>query len=579
MHLHLDPDWRADVLRLLRARGAWIAAAALLLYAIAIWFDLPTPAGTKYAPPPTGAGLQPASIWDPMQALRGWGVYSLKPPSGWAWPFIPPAPRWRWSVILGAGLLGLGWLVFWERRAARRAAAAAVALAGLVVLGYLLQWGALWLKDPHPNQLLTTRIADNSFTGFFTSATQTDDPDRLFGGYLVALQDRSETRLCGHCRTHPPGPILLYWLPMQAIGALPFAWQAGIQAGLVRLLGASPPVLPPAQAIVALLGGHALLAGAALIVLPLYGLARLLAGPALALRLAAFGLLLPGPMVMTPELDPLYAVLAALLFYLALLGLRAPRGQGWWGFGTGVLLASGLYLSFGLWVLAVPLAAFAVFATLGVLGLWRAPGAPLAAPLPWPRALLWLGAVAAGTAVPWALLWGATGFPLADVVPLALYIQLSGITARRPYDVWVIFNLIDFLQFVGLPLVVALLLLLFRRRVLVAAAAGAGPGDTMLAPPPPPAWPRRVAATVAAHVNLYDLLLWLIVLGLDISGAVRAEVGRIWIFLMPIGLLALYQATGQGRLARWQILGLMAAQALVLLLIASRWYTPIGCCP
>ena len=103
-------------------------------------------------------------------------------------------------------------------------------------------------------------------------------------------------------------------------------------------------------------------------------------------------------------------------------------------------------------------------------------------------------------------------------------------------------DLVDALQFLGLPVAVASLLTLWRRR------------DHWL--------------------NRYGLLFWGVLLALDLSGTARAEVGRLWMFLMPLALMGLYLAAGHGLIGRRQVGALLGAQFLACVLIGARWMTP-----
>ncbi len=548
---------RARLPRWVAALGAGLLAAYLAL----IWFDLPVPAGMRYAQPPLGPGDTAANWWDKAQGLRGWSLY----PEGWAWALLAPASLAYWLVLIAIGLLGGAGLWAWERRRPRAGAlAVAGALVALVVLGYALQLAALWLKQPawlpqpNANQLLYDRVIDRAFTGFFTTAIRGDDPSLFFTRYADAIARTDEHRLCGHCRTHPPGPILFYWIPLEVVKRLPAGQQATLAATLVAATRVTPAPLTPAQDVVALLAGHVILLGAALVVVPLYGIARRLAGPDHALSLAALGLVLPGLVVMSPEFDQMYATFAAVLLYLALRGLSRPDRTGVWGLGTGLVFAACLYWTFGLWVLGIVLGGLAIGAVLGALDLRG-----VAAPLPVGAALRWLGGLLAGTAVPWLLLWTVGGFDLPRVLAIAGQVHLEGITAYRPYGPWVVFDLVDFLQSTGLPLVVVTLLLLVRREASGPTVPGHGAGAA-----------QRLGARLAARVNLYALGFWVSVLALDGAGVARAEVGRLWIFLMPLALLAVYAAAGRGRFGGPRIAGLLTAQFAVLVLIAGRWLTP-----
>jgi hypothetical protein len=240
--------------------GLWTAllSAGLLLYSLAIWLDWPPPAGTRYVPPPGGAGETPAHWWDKAQALRGWSVYR----EGWAWALLAPAPLERWLAFAGLGLLGAAALWWGTSDGPRRTGRVPMGtLVALVGLGVLLQLGALWLKNPHPAQLLFDRITNRAFTGYFTSATTVRDPAFFFGGYADALAVSDASRLCGHCRSHPPGAILFYWVPLQAVRALPAETQQRLAAHLSWALQIAPGTQPPAETIVAIGAAYVLLLG------------------------------------------------------------------------------------------------------------------------------------------------------------------------------------------------------------------------------------------------------------------------------------------------------------------------------
>src|SRR5262249_26980754 len=128
-----------------------------------------------------------------------------------------------------------------------------------------------------------------------------------------------------------------------------------------------------------------------------------------------------------------------------------------------------------------------------------------------------------------------------------------------------LFDLVDFLQSTGLPLVVATLLVLIWRPLVDLPATEGLAGVTRL---------QRLGAGFAARFNLYGLLFCGSLLALDLAGEGRAEVGRVWVFLMALALLAVYHAVGRGRVSRAQIAGLLAAQFTVCVLIGGRWLTP-----
>jgi hypothetical protein len=557
-------------------RGAWIFIALLVAYGVAIWYDLPPAAGTRYAQDlpastltkwgatPIQSGQPAAHWWVKTQGLRGWSVY----PEGWFWPKLVPAPFTHWLALIGLGLLGAIGLRLLERRAPQSRGTTALVLVGLVAFGYAIELGTLWLKSPNVEQLLLERITDRDFTGYFSSASNIGDLSAFFAKYANTI---TSPTYCDHCKTHPPGPVFAYWLMLHAVYSLPLAWQYDLRDVLLASRYLPNPDLPPASVVVALVGAHVILLAAAAIVIPLYGLARRLAGAESALPLTALGTVLPGLILMSPEFDQIYGTLAAGLFYFGVRGLSTRHHSGWWGLGSGLLFAICLYWSFGLWVLAIPLILLAIAALAGIFSIGVSPLGTTPDQLPARAVVTWMLGLALGAVTPWALLWDLGRFNLFAVIRAVDRAHLQGITAVRPYAPWVVFNLIDYLQFVGLPLVLTTVLTLARRYGAPSTPTIDSPIDTGQSGA---THIRRLVRRVGRNLNLYGILFWIVLGLLDLSGTVRAEVGRIWIFLTPLALMALYQAAGQGWLKASHVHALLAAQFVVCLLIGGCWLTP-----
>src|SRR6266480_6617007 len=133
-----------------RQPGSAILIILFAIYCLAIFLDLPPPAGNKYrqdipvsvlidwGATPNPNGLSAAHWWYKTQALRGWSMN----PEGWAWPKLVPAPLLHWLAILALGILGAAALHWLERRRAQRPShGAMLALVALIVFAYALQLG------------------------------------------------------------------------------------------------------------------------------------------------------------------------------------------------------------------------------------------------------------------------------------------------------------------------------------------------------------------------------------------------------------------------------------------------------
>jgi hypothetical protein len=121
----------------------------------------------------------------------------------------------------------------------------------------------------------------------------------------------------------------------------------------------------------------------------------------------------------------------------------------------------------------------------------------------------------------------------------------------RRYSTWVGWNLWDFALFLGPPLALAWL--------------AAIPGEVRLLRR---AGKRRQPSTVAIREHdcsptiPYALVLLFVLLALDLSGRILGETGRIWMFLMPLAVVAVAVRLEQSDRG---FLTLASAQLLVLL--------------
>ena len=85
-------------------------------------------------------------------------------------------------------------------------------------------------------------------------------------------------------------------------------------------------------------------------------------------------------------------------------------------------------------------------------------------------------------------------------------------------------------------------------------------------------WPLSKAhLALPARVNVFACGLWATIIVLDVSGVVRGEVGRIWIFLMPLGFLCVAREIGRGRLGAKGLVLLAVSQAVTCCFIARFW--------
>ncbi|HJX27459.1 MAG TPA: hypothetical protein VJ885_06070, partial [Thermoanaerobaculia bacterium] len=249
--------------------------------------------------------------------------------------------------------------------------------------------------------------------------------------------------------------------------------------------------------------------------------------PGAALLAAAFWLAVPARSVFTPSLDQALP--------LPLLGAAALAAAG----GrvrmilAGALLALCVFFSYG-YLAAVPLVGLLAL-TGGETGrfTWRPDRARIL------RGLL----LAAGFVLPSIVLALATGYDPVASFQAAMAQHRSIAVATRSYATWLAWNPWDLLLLLG-PTVLGLAAVDLRQRQ----------GD------------ERPAAHTALAWGWWALLLLLLV-----SGSVRGEVGRIWLFLMPFACLLAADAAGRrwGSRGAWTGVLLVAEVGLTLTLAAN----------
>lgn len=227
-----------------------------------------------------------------------------------------------------------------------------------------------------------------------------------------------------------------------------------------------------------------------------------------------------------PWWDLFYPIFTTAAAWMATKGMLAEGriGNLWW-LGAGFTLGVGLFFSY------CQLAAGAMLGCWGLAEAWRRKA--------WrPMAKAGLFAFV-GAAFAWEFVWLSTGHNLVRDFPTAALTTWSvgAWTGEalphyaRPYLPWLGANLVEFFAFFGVPLAVLLVRAAWRR-------------------------PETVGDTLAIGV-LGGVLL------LDLTGATRSEVARLWMFVMPVGAVAALRALPEGLTARLAVFAAVVAQGIV----------------
>ena len=313
-----------------------------------------------------------------------------------------------------------------------------------------------------------------------------------------------------HAQSHPPGAEIVHWLVWQALRAIPPL--ADSIAMPLRTLQCHNPgimVLDNAQIASASIGMLLPLLGG-LAVWPLFAFAkRVSTSTAAAITVMVFPLL-PLFALWMSQWDQIYPLLLFAGLYFAHTGLTAHSSTtlrsaqnaysiSWWRIlVAGVPLSIASFFSVGNAVLMV------IVGLYGLAWLWfqRASLRPSIS-----QSLRLAITFAVGCTSIWLLYWLLYGINPLSVISTGSRLAFESTTGTRSYGLWLLGNPIDFAVFLGFPIVILLLYNLIKRIP----------------------FPRSLLPiTVATFSTL--LLLWL-------SGIVRGEVGRLWIYFGPLVVL------------------------------------------
>jgi len=460
--------------------------------------------------------------WNVPPWIRGPAPY----PPDWLWGLRGEATSSRFALALGsaAGLAAVLWASGTLWVVERRGFAARVLLVAAGVLGFAFSLGLLDLERAGAFPTLAARAMSTTWSSYYTVAVSKDaqDPRDFLDRHAELLP-----HLPKHAATHPPGPVLYY-------------------RGLIALCDASPRLTarllaledqddereprPPntrASKAAALLGALLLMLLGMAAAWPISAMATRIGGNPLAgARAGTLWTLVPGAALFVPQFDQALALPVAATAALLLAAAEAPRG----GARTARSIAAGLT------------AGVALFFSYGSAAFLAIAGVAVLARVGLTRRSLTAAAVACVATVAVFFAPVLLGHEPLAAARTALAIHREAYTSARRYWLWLPFNLLDLTLFAGPP---AVALLLARCRE------------------------SRFAQALAAGIGL--LLL---------SGATRGEVGRLWIPVMTLLLVAAVTRpagdrtsppAGDGSPSRAEALLLAALLAALDCVLRIRW--------
>ncbi len=353
---------------------------------------------------------------------------------------------------------------------------------------------------------------------YYSEAAQISDVGEFLRNYEQRIRAPETPQ---RVQTHPAGAVLVPWLLRK--GAHGIGGKALLQAAMgpepwkstVHFLRrATGRWLSEDECAAALMVALVLIAFGPGLCLPTYLLARQVGNRQRALMSAAMVTFVPSSLLFVPGIDQLVALLGALALWLFCLGMRG--GRVWALAGAGVLLALDCFISIGAGSLAV---LAAVIALAPVVALWKRKQARRRAAR---RAAVGIGILLAGLLLPLMTLWPVCGYNAFEVALTAAAQQRAIVVEQwqRTYSAWLMLNLVDFAVFLGPCVAVCAVSWLVGRL-------------------------RRWDAGRAVLRSDFLLVAFAVTLALvDLSGSARAEVGRIWMLLMPCACILAARRVG-----------------------------------
>ena len=360
-----------------------------------------------------------------------------------------------------------------------------VPLLALMLSTLALQLTAVGIqKKPFGFERITQRVMHPITTSYYTDATSFTSLNDWLQSFPDSLMSYHT-----HLRNKPPGPILYYVF-------------------LQRILGVTPRAAAAGGLLVAVLAALSIPACYTLIKLSTEG------NREAAFFGASFLALCPGLLLFFPQFDQVYPILTCGLIGSWFLALRGDRLV--CSVAYGALLSIVFFVSYSLLVLGFSLALYAVF---------------FVRERPWQNGVIAVKHVfvALGTfAGLYGVFWLFTGFDPVETFRQSLANQ-AVLAARldRPYPQSIFFDLTDFALGSGWISVILTFFFLWRKTVGTNAdddaETGAESGESR-----PMSGSRHDPSLAMSLLFLFQILT------VAVSGLLRTETARVWIFLLPL---------------------------------------------
>lgn len=417
--------------------------------------------------------------------------------TGWEWPWRGDIDLLRSITFL---LVPFALIDFVLRKAESPAFSRAWIYVGSLAAGNFLMQMMATLAEPEGFGLLQRIVQSPMATSYFS------DAERI-SGLAAWLGHFDQASLAFHSSTHPPGPVLFYFMFFKLFGAPLGSLIGGCAVGFLGSLGVTVA----------------------------YAFAGLwTADQRTKLTVCAFYALLPALTLFFPEFDQVYPIFSMLLIFFWCRALRSERKISWEAICLGLTVFAAVFFAYNLLTIGAFLAYYAIY------WMWRQAwsGAAVVKVL---RHSGIAGGVCAGA---YALLWLCSGYnPIGAFRHALAYQKVYATLLHREYLNFVFCDPYDFL--LGAGMMVLPLVLFYLHRVIRNFESGR----------------EDIALSLIGLATI---------LTIDLTGVLRGEAARVWLFLQPLMIvpaaLELSRFRGRWRMAlfsmQWLILAGLKAKML-----------------
>ncbi len=422
--------------------------------------------------------------------LRGPAPY----PPDWRWPYEPVNTLSR--IWFPFTIMGAIFLSFWRKEKRFENTSNYRVLILLVVLCFVLQISLLYYSRSGVEVLLH-RTINPMINGYFTVSTQISNLASFIANFNQSLNDYPM-----YARFHPPGGILLYYLFELILK--PFAH---LFSGILAISPYHADVamiwneLSYSQRFNALGSGFMIAFLASIAIIPTYFSTKLLYGEKAAFRSVALFTFIPSVLLFVPLIDIFMPLFTSISLYFILKGLKEKNYL--YYFLSGLVLFIGTFFTLTFLPIIFFIFLILIFKYFQQKKYF----------IYFIKSLFVF--VLGFTIVPFILFFA--GLNLIEMTKTIMFYHEAA-QAGRKHLVWFFYNLYDFFLFAGIPIGILFIYLFFKEL-------------------------KMFKFKNVKRIEIISVSFLVMLLVVNLSGAVRAETGRIWLPFIPILIIVIANFT------------------------------------